>query len=109
MEGYQVQQKAFVSHPHQIMVITINTEHPKGLEGTIGLQRPLDEGFATASIEAIGQSLIMRGEVTQQKGAFRSNPAPIKSGVAFETHLEAHTNLGSIIPSANTLKVKGVK
>lgn len=109
VEGYQVQQKAFVSHPHQIMVITINTEHPKGLEGTIGLQRPLDEGFATASTEAIGQSLIMRGEVTQQKGAFRSNPAPIKSGVAFETHLEAHTNLGSIIPSANTLKVKGVK
>ena len=30
VEGYQVQQKAFVSHPHQIMVITINTEHPKG-------------------------------------------------------------------------------
>jgi len=109
VDGYQVEQKAFVSHPHQIMLITLQTAHPDGLEGTLWLDRPKDEGLATVQIETLEQGLIMRGEITQQKGAFRTQPAPIKEGIAFETQLQAQAQGGSITSAHNQLKVKGAQ
>ena len=34
-EGYEVRQKVFISHPHQIMVVDLSSDHPNGLNGTL--------------------------------------------------------------------------
>lgn len=109
VEGYSVEQKAFVSHPHQVMVVTLKTTHPQGLNGMLQLDRPLDEGIPTVTTTAEGNSLIMRGEITQRKGAFRSQPAPIREGVKFETHLQALASEGRVSPIGNQLEIKGVQ
>ena len=44
VEGNEVEQKVFVSHPHQVMVISLSSNYPEGLNGNIRLDRPLDEG-----------------------------------------------------------------
>jgi len=109
VEGYSVEQKAFVSHPHQVMVVTLKTTHPQGLDGTLELNRPLDEGIPTVITTAKENVLIMQGEITQHKGAFRSESAPIEEGVKFETHLQAHAKEGIISAIGNQLEIKGVK
>lgn len=108
-EGYLVEQKAFVSHPHQMMVVVIETRHPQGLNGTLTLDRPLDEGIPTATTKAHENTLIMQGEITQRKGAFRSEPTPINEGIKFETHLQAHAKEGRISAIKNQLEIKGVQ
>lgn len=51
----------------------------------------------------------MSGEVTQRAGKFRSEPAPILSGVKFETRLLSQKSGGEIEAVENHLKVSGVK
>ena len=48
--GYQVNQKVFASKPHQGIFIIIESDHPKGLNGQVFLERPKDEGVPTVSV-----------------------------------------------------------
>ena len=108
-QGYHVKQKVFVSHPHQTIVVTLSSDHPNGLNGNISLDRPLDEGEETVTIKSFEKQIIMRGEVTQRAGKFKSKPYPILSGVKFETQLSAQHEGGKITAIDNRLKVSGVK
>ena len=108
-EGYDIVQKVFVSHLHQVMVINLSSDHPNGLNGKIRLDRPLDEGQKTVSVRSFDQQIIMEGEVTQRTGKFNSEPTPILSGVKFQTHLSSQ-NIGGNIRSINgILELSGVK
>jgi alpha-L-fucosidase 2 len=53
--------------------------------------------------------LIMRGEVTQYGGKFRSEPAPITKGVEFETSLKILNEGGNINSGADYLELNNVK
>ena len=108
-EGHDVEQKVFVSHPHQIMVITLSSNHPEGLNGNIRLDRPLDEGEKTVTVKSFDQQIVMQGEVTQRAGKFKSEPHPILSGVKFETQLSAQHTGGEITSVDNGLALEGVK
>ena len=109
VEGHEVEQKVFVSHPHQTMVITLSSDHPKGLNGNIRLDRPLDEGEKTVTVKSFDQQIIMQGEVTQRAGKFKSEPYPILSGVKFETRLSAQHTGGKITSVEDGLALAGVK
>ena len=109
VEGHEVEQKVFVSHPHQTMVITLSSDHPKGLNGNIRLDRPLDEGEKTVTVKSFDQQIIMQGEVTQRAGKFKSEPYPILSGVKFETRLSAQHTGGKITSVDDGLALAGVK
>lgn len=109
-EGYLVQENVFVSHPHQAIIITLDSQHPEGLNGFVRLSRPKDEGFPTVTVSSKSNSqLVMKGEVTQRNGMFDSKPAPILEGVAFETILKAEHEGGIIVSNQNKLELKGVK
>jgi len=108
-EGYDVRQKVFVSHPHQIVVVSLSSDHPNGLNGMIQLNRPLDEGLETVKVKSFEQQIVMQGEVTQRAGKFKSEPVPILSGVKFETQLSAQNYGGKIKAIENGLEVSGVK
>ena len=108
-EGYDVKQKVFVSHPHQIMVISLSSDHPNGLNGKIRLDRPLDEGQKTVNVRSFDQQIIMEGEVTQRAGKFKSEPEPILSGVKFQTYLLSQKIGGNIKANNGILQVSRVK
>tara|TARA_A100001011_G_scaffold128773_1_gene135763 strand:+ start:991 stop:3354 length:2364 start_codon:yes stop_codon:yes gene_type:complete len=109
VEGHQVEQKVFVSHPHQIIVVEVSSNHPDGLNGLIRLNRPEDNGFETVSVRSSQNRIIMSGEVTQRGGRFNSIDTPILSGVKFETQLISQNKGGQIEATDNNLKVSGVK
>jgi len=108
-EGYDVVQKVFVSHPHQVMVINLSSDHPNGLNGKIRLDRPLDEGQKTVNVTSFDQQIIMEGEVTQRAGKFKSEPSPILSGVKFQTHLLSQKIGGNIKAINGILELSEVK
>ena len=108
-EGYDVVQKVFVSHPHQVMVINLSSDHPNGLNGKIRLDRPLDEGQKTVNVISFDQQIIMEGEVTQRAGKFKSEPSPILSGVKFQTHLSSKKIGGNIKAINGILELSEVK
>ena len=108
-QGFLVIQKVFVSNPHQLIVVEIESKHPDGLNGNIKLNRPKDEGIETVSIKASDNKIIMTGEVTQRSGKFRELPVIIESGVKFETSLYSQHDSGKVITENEYLKVSGVK
>ena len=108
VEGNEVEQKVFVSHPHQVMVINLSSNYPEGLNGNIRLDRPLDEGEKTVTVKSFDQQIIMQGEVTQRAGKFKSEPHPILSGVNFQTRLSQHEG-GRITAIDDRLEVSGLK
>ena len=95
-DGYQVRKKIFVSHPHQAVVMQIETELPNGLNGQLRLSRPEDEGTPTVHVSVVDGLLKMTGEVTQRGAKFDSEDAPITEGVEFETLLKIKNEGGSI-------------
>jgi alpha-L-fucosidase 2 len=109
VEGYEVEQKVFVSHPHQTIVISIISDHPDGLNGDIKLDRPLDEGVKTVRVKSFDRQIVMQGEVTQRTGKFKSEPAPILSGVKFETRLLSQNTGGKIEAVDDGLRVTGAR
>ena len=109
VEGNEVKQKVFVSQPHQVMVISLSTNHPEGLNGNIRLDRSLDEGEKTVTVKSFDQQIVMQGEVTQRAGKFKSEPHPILSGVKFETRLSAQHEGGRITAIDHGLEVSRVK
>jgi len=108
-DGYPVSQSVFASAADQVIVIAIKSAHPKGLNGTLTLQRPLDEGIPTVTSYITEGDLIMEGEITQRKGKFNSKPAPINEGIRFQTRLKTKHNGGTINASNKTITVTGVQ
>ena len=108
-DGYKISQEAFVSAPDQTIIISLKSNHPKGLNGSIQLSRPKDEGIATAKTFTKKGSLIMEGEVTQRRGTFDSKPNPIIEGVKFQTIIKAINQGGKIITTDKKLEFKSVK
>ena len=109
MEGHKVTQDAFVSAPDQLLIIRLRSEHPKGLNGSIQLSRPKDDGVATAKTFTKKGTLIMEGEVTQRKGAFDSKPNPILEGVQFQAIVKPNHQGGTVKTFENVIELEGVK
>jgi len=107
--GYEISQTTFVSAPDQTIIINLESEHPQGLNGTLQLKRPKDEGYETAQTYSKDGSLIMEGEVTQRKGTFDSKPSPILEGVKFQTILLPKHQGGTIISQDQQLEFKGIQ
>ncbi len=108
-EGYPVYQKVFASAKDQVIVISIKSKHPLGLNGTIELQRPNDEGIPTSLTYLKDEILIMEGEVTQRKGKFNSKIVPINEGVKFQTALKTLHLGGSILYNNDKITLNKVK
>ena len=108
-DGYPVSQSVFASAADQVIVIAIKSAHPKGLNGTLTLQRPQDEGIPTVTSYITEGDLIMEGEITQRKGKFNSKPAPINEGIRFQTRLKTKHNGGTINASNKTITLNGVQ
>jgi alpha-L-fucosidase 2 len=108
-EGFKVTQEAFVSAPNQILIIKIKSKHPNGLNGSIKLNRPMDEGVNTSKTYTEKGNLFMEGEITQRKGAFNSLPNPILKGVQFQTIVKPSIVGGTLTTSEKSLELKGVK
>ncbi|MDA9587817.1 glycoside hydrolase family 95 protein [Flavobacteriaceae bacterium] len=108
-DGYPVSQSVFASAADQVIVIAIKSAHPKGLNGTLTLKRPQDEGIPTVTSYITEGDLIMEGEITQRKGKFNSKPAPINEGIRFQTRLKTKHNGGTINASNKTITVTGVQ
>ena len=108
-DGYKVEQKAFASNPHQLIILQISSEHPKGLNGEVILDRPKDNNIPTVKTIYGDNFIKMSGEVTQYKGKFREKPVSINSGVKFETILECINESGHIIKKDKKLLISNVK
>lgn len=105
-----VQQEVFVSHPHQVMVVSYKTTAPGGLTATITMDRPADNGVPTHTTTCLpANRLLMKGMVTQLGAVFNSASAPIRSGVLFETLLTIQQQGGTVESENGKLHVKGAK
>lgn len=109
-DGHQVTQEVFCSVPDQVLVIRIKTAHPDGLNGSLRLTRPWDEGVETATTSPIGRNhLLLQGEVTQMGGRLDSKAQPIEHGVKFATMVQAENLGGKIAADFEKLFFGGVK
>lgn len=109
-DGNLITEKIFVSHPHDAIIIEIESQSENGLNGKVRLTRPEDNGFPTANTKTTEDNLlIMQGEVTQRDGKFDSKPDPILNGVKFETCLKINNGGGEILKGDNYLELKNVK
>ena len=109
VEGNEVKQKVFVSQPHQVMVISLSTNHPEGLNGNIRLDRSLDEEKKTVTVKSFDQQIVMQGRLLNVLGNSNLEPHPILSGVKFETRLSAQHEGGRITAIDHGLEVSRVK
>ncbi len=108
-KGHLVTQKVFASNPHQLIAVVLTSDTSEGLNGKIRLSRPFDAGLPTVEVSTNeAQHLIMRGEVTQRNAIFDSKPAPITTGVKFETRLKVITENGVITRGEDFLELKNV-
>jgi len=109
-DGHLITQKAFVSAPHQAIIIEFESESAGGLNGKVRLTRPEDEGYPTVITRTNETNLlIMQGEVTQRGAVFDSEPAPILSGVKFESILKIKNVGGEVRKGEDYLELKNVK
>ena len=107
--GYPVSQKVFASAADQVIVVVLKSAHPKGLNGRLSLQRPQDEGVPTARTFISEGDLILEGEITQRKGRFNSQPAPIIDGVRFQTRIKTKHTGGTVTATDNSITLEGVQ
>src|SRR5690606_26717525 len=83
-------QKVLTSTPDDVLIIELSTTAKNGMDFTLRLDRPKDEGHSTVNLSNPSSSEIsMKGEVTQYGGRKHSQPAPLDYGVKFETLLKA--------------------
>lgn len=107
--GYPVSQKVFASAADQVIVVALKSAHPKGLNGRLSLQRPQDEGVPTARTSTSEGDLILEGEITQRKGRFNSQPAPINDGVRFQTRIKTKHTGGRVTATDKSITLDGVQ
>ena len=106
-DGGLFEQTVFASQPHDVIVVELQSEN--GINAKLRMSRPEDEGYATASSRVNDQGwLVMDGEVTQLSGIFDSKPAPIRSGVKFQTCLKVDHEQGEVIREEDYLELKDV-
>ncbi len=103
-----ITERMFVSTPHQVIVVELDSKEKGGLNGKIMLSRPDDNGFPTAKTFVKNKLLMMQGEVTQRNGKFNSKPFPIKHGVRFQTVLQVDNSDGAIEAEKDFIQMKGV-
>ncbi len=109
-EGHLVTQEILSSAPDDAIIFRLKTTHPKGFRGKIMLNRPDDEGFATAETKALNDNLLeMTGMVTQRSGQIDSKPFPILNGVKFRVLLLAQNQIGIVKANENYLEVNGAQ
>ncbi|MEB2777633.1 glycoside hydrolase family 95 protein [Algoriphagus sp. D3-2-R+10] len=109
-EGFEVSQEIIASAPDDALIIRFKTNHPKGFNGTITMNRPEDNGFATAKTTALNdRQLEMSGMITQRGGQLDSKPIEILNGVKFRTLLFAQNQSGEISTTDSTLIISGAK
>lgn len=109
-EGHLVTQEILSSAPDDAIIFRLKTTHPKGFRGKIILNRPDDEGFATAETKALNDNLLeMTGMVTQRSGQIDSKPFPILNGVKFRVLLLAQNQIGIVKANENYLEVNGAQ
>ena len=107
--GYPVSQKVFASAADQVIVVALKSTHPKGLNGRLSLQRPQDQGVPTARTFISEGDLILEGEITQRKGRFNSQPAPITDGVRFQTRIKTKHTGGTVTATDKSITLDGVQ
>jgi alpha-L-fucosidase 2 len=108
--GADYTQKVIASAPDDVLVIEISTNHESGMDFTLRLDRPMDEGHSTVKLSNPSPSEIsMKGQVTQYGGIKHSKPAPLNYGVKFETLLKVDHKGGTVTDDNGTLNVRGVK
>ncbi|MDT0675271.1 glycoside hydrolase family 95 protein [Autumnicola musiva] len=108
--GYQVLQEVFSSAPDDVLIVRIKTENPEGINFSLNMSRPDDNGHPTVSVSATKDNILnMQGMVTQYGGAKNSEPVVIDYGVKFETILKADVKEGSVTSKNDTLHFKNVK
>ncbi|OIQ38411.1 MAG: hypothetical protein BM563_06235 [Bacteroidetes bacterium MedPE-SWsnd-G1] len=107
---YEFTQKVFSSAPDDVLVIELNTTNKKGMDFSLKLDRPLDEGTQTVDISNPSSNEIsMKGMITQLGGMKNSEPIAIDYGVKFESRLKVKTSSGSITSKNGILELKGVQ
>ncbi len=90
-------ERVFTSYPDNTIVIELKTTSPDGLNLSLELSRPDDEGEPMVSVAAHnGNELRMTGEVTQRNGKHFSKPESIDYGVKFQTRLKVENEGGSV-------------
>ena len=99
----------FASAADQVIVVALKSTHPKGLNGRLSLQRPQDEGVPTARTFISEGDLILEGEITQRKGRFNSQPAPITDGVRFQTRIKTKHTGGTVTATDKSITLDGVQ
>ncbi len=103
-------ERVFASNPHNALVVELKTTSPDGLNLSLRLDRPKDDGKQTVEVLAHnGNELWMHGEVTQLKGKHFSKDTPIYSGVEFQTQLRVENEGGDVTAEENELNLNGVK
>ncbi|MFD2203420.1 glycosyl hydrolase family 95 catalytic domain-containing protein [Shivajiella indica] len=117
VDGFPFSQKVFSSSPSQAIIVELKTLHPNGINGTVRLSRPEDDGHPTVTVKTTSnQTLQMDGEVTQRRGMIDSKPSPILHGVRFQTiawieneggNLKAN-NEGIILENVKNMTIKMV-
>ncbi|EAR02041.1 glycosyl hydrolase family 95 catalytic domain-containing protein [Maribacter sp. HTCC2170] len=108
--GNSYSQKVFSSKPDDVMVIELSTDATDGMDFTLRMNRPTDDGNATVTTRNPSESEIsMKGVVTQYSGKRDSKSFPLDYGVKFETRLRVHNEGGTVTADKGQLTLKGVK
>lgn len=102
-------ERVFASNPGNALVIELKTTDPAGLNLSLGLSRPEDQGHPTVEVHAEENNQIrMVGEVTQWGSVHFSKPTPIWEGVEFQTLLKVKNEGGTVNAKEDQLELKGV-
>lgn len=108
-EGYNYTQEVFASAPHNVLIIRYTTTNPKGMDATLRMNRPKDEGFNTVQVSSPAPNQIqMKGMVTQNGGRLNSEAKPLDYGVKFDTRLVVKNNGGIVVSKDGILELKNV-
>jgi alpha-L-fucosidase 2 len=104
----KIRERVFASHPHEVLVVELVSEKKAGINGKIRMSRPEDDEVSTAEVVEENGMLYMRGEVTQRKGKFRSEPYPIDYGMKFETVVKVVFDDGTVRLGSDFLELRNV-
>ncbi len=110
VEGHAFRQRVISSFPDQVLAVHLETDHPEGLQASVALSRPADQGRPTVDVSAATDSrLIMEGEVTQYGGRLRNEPFPIEHGVRFAVLLDLRVAGGQVKAAGDSLRIEGAR
>ncbi|APS38950.1 glycosyl hydrolase family 95 catalytic domain-containing protein [Salegentibacter sp. T436] len=110
IDGEQYHRKIFATAADDAIIVQLSTTAKAGLNFSVNLDRPKDEGYKTVEVSSPAENQIsMLGEITQMGAIKNSKPKPLDYGVKFETLLQAETDSGKVYSDASGLKIEGAK